>query len=79
MRFRRAIVVGVLCVAMLAVAAPAWAQSPAQNAYGQFSQFNQSSSTLPFTGIDVGAVALVGLVLMGAGLAVRYRVRARID
>jgi hypothetical protein len=79
MRFRRAIVFGAMCVAMFAIAAPAWAASPAQNAYGQFSQFNQSSSKLPFTGIDVGTIALVGVVLMGAGLAVRYRMRSRLD
>jgi hypothetical protein len=79
MRFRRAIFVGVICVAMMAVAAPAWAQSPAQNAYDQFSQFNQSHSTLPFTGINVATIALIGAVLMGAGLAVRFHLRSRLD
>jgi hypothetical protein len=79
MKLRRAIFLGVICVAMFAVAAPAWAATPAQNAYNQFSQFNQSNSTLPFTGIDVGAVALIGALLIGAGLAVRYRMRARLD
>jgi hypothetical protein len=68
-----------MCVAMFAVAAPAWAATPAQSAYGQFSQFNQSGSKLPFTGINVVTIAIVGVVLMGAGLAVRYRMRARLD
>src|SRR5258707_540804 len=72
MRFRRAIFVGLICVAILALAAPAWAQSPAQNAYGQFSQFNHSSSTLPFTGIAVGAVAFAG-----TGTTLRFTATSR--
>jgi LPXTG-motif cell wall-anchored protein len=83
MRFvRRLIFLGAFAVLMLAMAAPALAENPAQNAYSQFSQFNassSSSSTLPFTGIDSGLVALVGLVLVGAGLVVRQRTRARLD
>lgn len=79
MRLRTAIFLGVICAVVLAVAAPALAASPAQNAYSQFSQFNQSKSSLPFTGINVATIALIGVVLMGAGLAVRYRVRARLD
>jgi hypothetical protein len=76
MRFKKAIFLSLTCLVMLAVAAPAWAEDPAQNAYGKFSQFNgTSSSSLPFTGINVGAVALIGLLLVAAGFAVRHRTR----
>jgi hypothetical protein len=73
---------------MLAVTSTAWAQNPAQNAYGpssvnQLSQVESTSeneaSTLPFTGIDVGGVAIVGLVLLGVGVVVRYQSRSRLD
>jgi LPXTG-motif cell wall-anchored protein len=80
MRFKKSFFLGLTCLVMLAVAAPAWAEDPAQNAYDKFSQFNgTSSSTLPFTGINVGAVALIGLLLVAAGFVVRSRTRARLS
>ncbi len=79
MRFKKPIFLGLTCLLMLAVAAPAWADNPAQNAYDKFSQFNSSSSQLPFTGINVGAVALVGLLLVAAGFVVRSRTRTHLS
>lgn len=79
MRFKKPVFLGLTCLVMLAVAAPAWAEDPAQNAYSKFSQNATSSSTLPFTGINVGAVVLVGLLLLAAGFVVRHRTRARLS
>jgi hypothetical protein len=69
-----------LCSVMLAIAAPALADSPTQDAYsgtgaGQVSQAQATSSakTLPFTGIDLGALAVVGVVLFGTGFVLRLR------
>ncbi len=106
MNFRRsiALVVGIAAVA-LAVAAPAFGQTPAQNTYsgvgasqlttgmspgsnGPGSGPNSgtgaataaasgtpvstaSSSSLPFTGLDVGGLVLVAAVLGGTGFALR--------
>jgi hypothetical protein len=88
MRFRISTVVALLCGFVLAVAAPAWAQNPAQNAYApssvnELSEVQASStseaSTLPFTGIDVLGIAAVGVVLLGAGVVVRHQTRSRLD
>lgn len=79
MRFKRTVFLGLTCLVMLAVAAPAWAEDPAQNAYNKFSQFHGSGSTLPFTGINVGAVAVIGLLLLAAGFVVRHRTRTRLS
>ena len=34
-----------------------------------------SSSSLPFTGLDIGLLATAGAVLVGAGLTLRWRLR----
>lgn len=79
--------VALVCAFVLALAPAALAQSPATSAYGGAcstpSLCNSSSiaskstprttaaTSLPFTGINVLEVAAMGLVLAGAGLAVR--------
>jgi hypothetical protein len=74
-----------LATAMLAVAAPAVAQSPTQSAYSgtganQVSSLESTqttgASTLPFTGLDVGAVSLVAIGLLGTGFALRRRTKS---
>jgi hypothetical protein len=72
---------------LLVSAASAVAQSPTQDAYGgvlgnQVSSGNSaqaakaaSGSSLPFTGFDVGLVALVGAGLVGVALVLRRATR----
>lgn len=86
---RKILLVG-LCGIVLGIAAPAMASSPSQGAYGgtgntQLSQVQSkttskspaaASSTLPFTGMNLGLLAGVAVVLLGSGLALRIRTRA---
>jgi hypothetical protein len=76
-----------LATAMLAVAAPALAQSPTQGAYSgtganQVSSLDSTSttttsaSTLPFTGLDLGAVSAVGIAMLGTGFLLRRRAKS---
>ena len=37
----------------------------------------EASGNLPFTGLDIGIVALMGLVLLGVGVALRHTTTAR--
>ena len=70
----------VLALTML-VAAPAYAQqvNPTQEAYSvtaanvqeQVSGTEESDSSLPFTGLELGIVLAAGVALLGTGLAVR--------
>jgi hypothetical protein len=85
----RKLLVGVLCSILLGVAAPALANSPSQGAYGgngnnQLSQVQSntasktsatSASTLPFTGLNVPVIIGIAVVLVGAGLTLRTRMR----
>jgi hypothetical protein len=88
---RNLLIVG-LCGIVLGVAAPAMASSPSQGAYGgsgnsQLSQVQSQNtttsptattagSTLPFTGLNLGMLGGVAIVMMGAGLALRIRTRS---
>ena len=75
----------VCAVAILALAAPAFAQTEdayngladAQQGGGSPTVTSDSGSSLPFTGLELGLVAAMGLGLLGAGVAVRYAVRGR--
>jgi hypothetical protein len=73
-----------VALASLAVAAPAFAQSATEDAYrgvAATQQFDNggdgdggtttSSDSLPFTGLELGLIALVGAGLLGAGFAIR--------
>jgi hypothetical protein len=84
----RKLFVGALCSILLGVAAPALANSPSQGAYGgngnnQLSQVQSntasknatSSSTLPFTGLNVPVIIGIAIVLVGAGVTLRTRTR----
>lgn len=78
-----------LCAILLGTAAPAFANSPSQGAYGgtgnnQLSQVqgdtsNQaastSSSTLPFTGLSLPVLAGIAVVLLATGVTLRIRTR----
>lgn len=79
---RRSSFIAVLCCMMLAPAGPALANSPTQSAYSgsganQITQAGANASpnaqTLPFTGIDLGALSAVGIVLLGTGFILRRR------
>jgi hypothetical protein len=61
--------------------APALADSPTQSAYGcqGCSTIDGGSSSLPFTGLNVALIVLFGVLLLGAGLAVRRSTRTRAD
>jgi hypothetical protein len=74
----------VCLVAVLAIAAPAYAQSVTQDVYqgeagaqqgggdtGGAVQAADSGGSLPFTGSELGIVALVGAALVGGGYAMR--------
>jgi hypothetical protein len=39
-------------------------------------QSTESAETLPFTGLDVGAIVVIGIALVGAGLVIRRVSRA---
>ena len=80
-------------VVMLALAAPAFASNPTDNAYagtgatqihntgttGTTEGTDSSASTLPFTGINVGVVGAIAVALMGTGFVLRRSTRARTD
>ena len=70
------LVLGVICAALLAFAAPVMADTPAENAYGgDATQQRVTDQTLPFTGIDSTLVAVIGVGMIGAGFAVRRAAR----
>lgn len=73
---------------VLALAVPAYAQSPTQDAYegvagveqgggGSESASGGGDGSLPFTGLELAFVALAGVGLLGAGFAVRRATHLR--
>jgi hypothetical protein len=52
--------------------------APCQGRLGAGQSSGSSGGTLPFTGLDLGAISAVGLLLLGGGLALR-RVGRRTD
>jgi hypothetical protein len=83
MRVVRSLTALLVCAFVLALAAPALAQSPAEQAYGGVCGSQQTAcepdGTLPFTGINAGVVGVLGVVLLGAGFAVRKGIRTRTE
>ena len=69
---RSLLVMSVLFVLLLPVAARA--ATPTTDIYDP--KDKQESSGVPFTGLDVGIVALAGVLVLGTGLAVRRAARA---
>ena len=73
------LLVVVLCGLAIALASStlAFAQGPTQSAYSgagasQISQIGSSSNdALPFTGMDLGLITAVAVVLVGTGLVLR--------
>ena len=73
----------------LALASPALAQSPTQDAYGgtlgeqvggggsapTSAPAQDTSGSLPFTGFEVGIIVLAGIALAGAGYTLRRTTR----
>jgi multisubunit Na+/H+ antiporter MnhB subunit len=82
MRLKLSVLLAVVCAVALALAGPAAAQNPSENAYAPSTCTactGTSSGTLPFTGIDVGLLAVVGVSLAGVGLVMRRRIGSRTD
>jgi hypothetical protein len=79
---------GAACSLVLVFAVSANAASPGETTYAgvgaaQVSQITHepsataaSTSSLPFTGMDVGLVAAVGISLVGVGFVIRRSARA---
>jgi hypothetical protein len=81
------IVALLICIAVLIPGAATALANSSQSSYGQSdvqsvsgsrssaasspSTNSASTGSLPFTGLDVGALAVGGIVLLGAGIAVR--------
>ena len=98
MRLRNITVGALLCIALFAVAGPAYAQSSAENGYSEPAGSVQqqlgsssddgkdatptvtktSSSTLPFTGLDIALVVAAGGVLLAMGLGIRRLSRTEV-
>lgn len=83
-----------LCGILLGSAAPALANSPSGTTYGgtgnnQLSQVQgvsnttstsaASSGTLPFTGLNVGVLAGVAMLLLASGVALRIKTRSDVS
>lgn len=84
---RKLLVIGLCSILLGVAAAPAMANSsPSQGTYGgtaanQLSQVQNVSSTttsgsLPFTGMNVAALAVIAVALLGSGFALRMRARS---
>ena len=71
MRLRGIIVALVICVALLAIAPAAMAQSAVQDAYCEGCSAVQKKQGIPFTGLDVALVVAAGAALLATGFGVR--------
>jgi hypothetical protein len=75
MRPRGIVVALITCVALLATAPAALAQSISQDAYcvgcATFERHEPGKSSLPFTGMDIALVVAAGGALLAAGFGVR--------
>jgi hypothetical protein len=88
---RKTISLIVCLVAMLAIAVPAHGQSVTQDAYLGLAGADQggagtaaatdtsTSGSLPFTGMELGLMGLVGVALLGTGFVVRRASHFRDD
>jgi len=82
MKIRLSLFPALICAVALALAAPAMADNPTTSAYEPSTCSSSSSIVcsppktpkLPFTGIDVVPLALLGAGLLGAGVVARRRV-----
>jgi hypothetical protein len=94
MKIRRLWVLALACGLVLALSSTALAQSPGGDAYGgvgasqEVQATNQvvttspsaeSTGSLPFTGLDIGLVAIAGVGLGGLGFAIRRGLASRSD
>lgn len=87
MKLRLLLVVLCSLAIALASASLAFAQGPTQSAYSgpgasQISQVGttaDSQATLPFTGMDLGLIAVVAVVLVGTGVVLRRVTKGSTD
>lgn len=84
MRTKLMILLVVASCALLAFTSPTMAQSPTEDAYGGLAgttqggeppspttTTNSTSETLPFTGLELGFMALIGVGVAGTGFVIR--------
>jgi len=77
---RLKLLLAITCGLLFAFSAPALAAgNPAQNAYSGVPGQPDGPSTLPFTGVDVGALSAIAFVLLGTGIVLRWRIRPHTD
>ncbi len=86
-RMRRITSLLICMLFVLALAVPAFGQSPTRDAYQGLAGAGQGGSggetvsadggSLPFTGLELSLIALAGVGLLGAGIAVRRATRLR--
>lgn len=84
MRTKLMILIVASC-ALLAFTSPTMAQSPTEDAYGGLAGTTQggeppatttsTSETLPFTGLELGFMALIGVGVAGTGIVIRRAAR----
>lgn len=81
MKLRKTALAVFTFAATLLLSAPALADSPTQAAYGcQGCGLTPNDGPgLPFTGLNLGLLVLFGVLLLGAGFAVRRSTRSRPD
>lgn len=75
MRFSRSLSFVLVSVVALALAAPALAASPGQDAYGGTGASQVTAGSLPFTGLNLLTLIAVAAALIGTGFVVRRSVR----
>ena len=90
-RMQKISIIGLVCCLVLALSAPAYAQSSTQRGYDETTVLGGiessddetaaptprklTSNELPFTGLDVAVVAMMGAALLGTGFAIRRTAR----
>jgi hypothetical protein len=75
MKLTRSLGLALVFVVALAFAAPAVAASPGQDAYGGTGASQVTAGSLPFTGMNLVTLVVVGAVLLGTGIVIRHSVR----
>ncbi len=88
---RRAVVMLlVVAMAFMAMTAPALAQTPTASAYDESQVLGElenppdkpppsTDNSLPFTGLDVAVLVLMGVGLVGTGFVIRRNVSSRTE
>ncbi len=77
---RLKLLLAITCGLLLAFSAPALAAgNPTTSAYSGVPDGPTSDGTLPFTGVNVGALSAIAFVLLGTGIVLRWRIKPHAD